>query len=364
MTTTKGAIWSRYAREHASPLLSVVIPVYNLAGDLGDCLDSIARQKRDDIEIVMVDGGSTDGSLTILTGRSAKDPRITVIPTARIGPGRARNLGAENATGEYIWFIDGDDVITADSIPAIADRLEVLRPDVLFIGYEDLHQDGTLTPGPGHKLMRRDAGALFSLADHPWATEFSMASWNKVVRREFFLSMPVRFLADWPHEDVPVSCLMLMKADKLSLLDQVCYRHTMQRPGSAMASSQRRRHFRLLSSYEMVLAAVADPAIPAAVRLAFFQRAIWHYSTILDTQAVRTSGRREGSYVAAADRRAFFARMHDDFLRFRPAGYRYPPGLRGVKYRLVRLNAYRTYTVLSEVNRLRVRPDLPSPSRA
>ena len=356
------ASWSRYVRDRYETLLTIVIPVYNLHSYLTPCLDSITQQKLEDIEIVVVDGASTDDSADILWRRAAQDPRITAICTGRIGPGRARNLGAELAMGEYIWFVDGDDAVAPDCLTAVADRLELLRPDVLLLDHEELHPSGRVEPGSGHRLVARDTAACFPVAEHPWVTEFSMASWNKVIRRGFFLSRPVQFVADWPHEDVPVSCQLLLDAAKLSLLNQVCYLHRRERPGSAMSEAGK-RHFNILDAYETVLTTVrsrfdaADPSVTPTVWLAFFQRAIWHYTTIFDTGSEGNSKFLARRSISAADRREFYRQMHRHFMSYAPPIYRYPNGFRGLKFRLIRMNAYWAYCALSPANKARVRAE-------
>jgi CDP-glycerol glycerophosphotransferase len=359
MGNVSSVTMSQYAEGQIRPLMSVVVPVYNLEDYLGRCLDSITQQKLDDIEIVVVDGQSTDGSANILDERRGKDPRFTIIYAGRIGPGRARNMGAEAATGEYLWFVDGDDIVSADCMTAIADRLEVTRPDVLFLGHDEIHPDGDVRPGPGHGLMTRETEACFTLAEQPWVTHFSMASWNKVIRREFFLSRPVLFLPDWPHEDVPVSCLLLLDASRLSILNQTCYRHVKDRDGSAMAEAGN-RHFRIFDSYELVLDRMearlksGDATITAAVRLALFHRAIWHYTTIFDSYRPGVNPLSGKSFIEWPRRREFFGKMHDHFVRYVPPVYEHPKGFRGIKFRLVKMNAYRAYSILDPANRLRV----------
>ena len=353
-------VWSRYVQQQIRPLISLVIPVYNLEDHLSSCLDSITRQKYDDIEVVVVDGKSNDKSGDILDKRSSDDHRLTVIYADRIGPGRARNMGAEHSMGEYIWFVDGDDVVSDDCLTAIADRLELTRPDVLFLGHEELQSDGNVRPGPGHALMARETELCFTLAEEPWVTEFSMASWNKIIRRDFFLSRPVLFLRDWPHEDVPVTCMLLLDASRLSMLNQICYRKTEDRAGSAMAEAGR-RHFRILDSYRIVLDEVerrvknGDPAITETVRLALFHRAIWHYTTIFDRSRRDASSLSTGGYIAASDRPEFFRGMHDHFLQYAPPTYEHPGGFRGIKFRLIKKNAHGTYSILDPLNKLRIK---------
>jgi CDP-glycerol glycerophosphotransferase len=340
-----------HAEGHPRPLISVIIPVYNVASYLTECLDSITRQRFKNVEIIAVDGASDDASGKILDERSQAEPRLAVFHADRIGPGRARNQGAHQATGEYIWFVDGDDVVPDGSLAAIADRIDASRPDLLFIDHEDVYPDGKSVPGSGHDLLGRAAAECFTLAEQPRMLELSMASWNKIIRREFFVSTHAAFLAEYPHEDIGVSCLLLLEARRLSILNQVCYRYRKDRAGSAMAAGAADRHFNIFRSYGLVLDQARDRAgdsdLTADVQSALFDRAIWHYTTIFDT----------GGLVRDDDRRQFFERMHRHFADYVPAGYHYVPGLRGLKYRLIAADAYRAYNLLDPMNKIRVKAE-------
>lgn len=350
---------SRRTQGKPEPLISIIIPVFNIEEYLTECLDSISQQSFDEIEIIAVDGGSKDASGRILDERKVKDTRLTVVHTDQIGPGRARNLGAARATGEYIWFVDGDDAISADCLSAIAKRIEVTRPDVMFIDYESVCPDGRTEPGYGHGLMCRPAPDSFALSEQLWVIELSMASWNKIIRREFFVAVSAAFASYYPHEDIPVSSLLMLRADRLSILNQVCYRYTKDRPGSVVNNGLARRHFQVFESYEAVLKQVQQQfgnsrVISEDVWQAFFRRAIWHYATILDSERPGVDRRDMIRLVPRRLRREFFALMHRDYLRYRPAGYRLTGGLRAVKFRLIEKNAYWAYSILEPVNKLRV----------
>jgi CDP-glycerol glycerophosphotransferase len=345
-----------------SPLISLIIPVYNIEDYLAECLDSITRQAFRDIEIIAVDGASTDSSGKILDERRQSEPRLAVVPSDEvIGPGRARNIGAKCATGEYLWFVDGDDVISDGSLARIAESIEATRPDVLFVDYDGIDSAGNVEPGHEHGLIRDAPSECFTLAEQPWAINLSMASWNKVIKREFFLSTGAEFSVDWPHEDVPVSCLILLDAGRINVLNRVCYRYRIARPGSATAAGKRKRHFNIFCSYGIVLddagkrASNGDPMITGQVQRALFRRAIWHYTTILDTGGAGIRHHDEGAFIAQQDRREFFEKMHWDFVRYKPPEYRNVRGARGIKFRLVEKNAYRAYCALEPANRLRVR---------
>jgi CDP-glycerol glycerophosphotransferase len=343
------AMGQQQAQGRPRPLISLIIPVYNVASYLTECLDSITGQAFENVEIIAVDGASEDASRKILDERSQTEPRLSVIHADKIGPGRARNEGVRHATGEYIWFVDGDDVVPDGSLAAIAGRIEAARPDLIFIDHQDVYPGGKSEPGSGHDLLGKETAECFTLAEHPWALELSMASWNKVIRRDFFLSTHATFPAECPHEDIPVSCLLLLEARKLSTLNQVCYRYRKLRPGSATDAGRADRHFNIFRSYGLVLDNAGkrngDGGLTEAVQFALFNRAIWHYTNIFDTVG----------WIARADRRKYFGQMHWHFVRYVPAGYRQVRGLRGLKYRLVAANAYRAYALLGTVNRLRLK---------
>ena len=114
-----------------SLLISIIIPVYNVAPYLHQCLDSIFEQEADNYEVICINDGSTDGSAAILDEYAAKYPNLKVQHVANGGTAKARNLGMELAQGEYIWFVDSDDWIQPGAILALINWMERKRPDVL-----------------------------------------------------------------------------------------------------------------------------------------------------------------------------------------------------------------------------------------
>jgi CDP-glycerol glycerophosphotransferase len=351
--------WHDSQGMHA-PLISIIVPTFNVEAYLPDCLESIRQQDFQGIEIIAVDGASEDATIKILEEAAGKDPRLTAYYLGRIGPGRARNEGVRHAMGEYIWFVDADDLIFAGALARIADRVETARPDILFIDYQAAYPNNKIEPGDGHDLMGRETPPYFTLAEQPWIADLNMVSWTKIIRREFYLSAKVNFWPDPPHEDIPVSCALLMEASRLSLLNQVCYSYTKYRAGSAMGSGSPRRHFNIFAPYEAVLKQAAekadrgDPRVTEEVRHAFFQRAIWHYTNIFDAGSSGNEPFRSGRLIASEDRREFFSRMHQFYVDFVPPGYQRPPGVRGIKFGLIQKNLYGAYHALAPVNRLRV----------
>jgi CDP-glycerol glycerophosphotransferase len=334
----------------AMPLISVVIPVHGVGDYLDRCLDSVLADPAVPIEVIAVDDASPDHSGAILAAR--RDPRLRVFRTraatdagSPLGPGAARELGAKEAAGDYVWFVDGDDELAEGALAAVAARLTAMAPDVLIVDFEQLHPDGTTSPSGGARYLAGPDGG--PLADHPALLHLSMTLWSKVFRREFLSGLAVSpgLAGPAPHEDVPVTAIALLSAGKIGVLNRVCYRYRRARRGSFL-SAVSDSHFTIFGSYEQVFHYISErsavpPPITPPVLAAVFERAIWHYTTVLPL-------------VPRRRRREFFGRASADFRRWRPGGFRFPPGPRGVKLRLVARGAYRTYRLLDPLNRLRV----------
>src|SRR5205085_2621470 len=183
-----------------------------------------------------------------------------------------------------------------------------------------------------------------TLADNPKLIHLTMTAWSKVFRREFLAGLGVPF-GTAPHEDVPVTAIALLTAQRIGVLNRVCYRYRRGRRGSFLAAPSD-RNFNISSAYDQVSSLVSErsavrPLITTPVRAALFERAMWHYTTLLPL-------------VPRRRRREFFREMAAGFRRWRPEGFSFPPGPRGVKLRLAAHDAYWAYLLLDPVNRLRL----------
>jgi CDP-glycerol glycerophosphotransferase len=343
----------------AAPGISVIVPVYGVAGYLPACLDSLLTGGDDlDLEVIAVDDASPDDSGKILDQRAAADPRLQVVHLDRNGgQGNARNLALSRARGDYVWFVDSDDTAADGALPAIADALAATKPDVLLVNWVSCYAGGRTEPNPYGSLLATVPPDGCTLDEQPQLINLTMTSWSKLFRREFLLGLGVGF-ASGIHEDIVVTCAALLSADIIGAVDQVCYCYLRDRPGSAMATTSHgqaavfdayHRVFELLTGR-----AAAGRPVSDAVQAAFFERAIWHYSTVLQTTGLGIGRVGRPGLVPRAERQQFFARMHADFQQYRPASYRHPAGPRGAKLRLIERGAYRTYSLLEPLNQARV----------
>jgi CDP-glycerol glycerophosphotransferase len=345
-----------------APGISVIIPVHNVAQYLPDCLDSVLAGDFD-VEVIAVDDASQDSSGALLDKRAAAHPRLRVVHLERnAGQGNARNLALSQATGEYVWFVDGDDSLADGALAAVTKALAptasgAAQPDVLLINWESCYPGGRTEPNPFAGLLSQVPAGGCTLAEQPQLINLTMTSWSKLFRRDFLRGLGVSF-AGGIHEDIALTCAALLAADVIAAVDQVCYRYRRDRPGSAMATTSLGQ-LAVFDSYRLVFDLIArrDAAgnpVSDAVRAAVFERAIWHYSTVLETTGPGVGPVGMRGLVPRSERHRFFRRMHEDFVRYRPAGYQHPAGARGAKMRLVERNAYWSYSLLEPLNQARV----------
>lgn len=125
--------------------VSLIIPIYNSQDYVARCLDSLLKQTLEDIEIVCVNDGSTDKSLEILEEYSKKYPKIKVYSKENGGCGSARNMGIDNAKGEYIEFVDSDDILEQDAVEKMYNQAKKYNSDLVVCGMHRIdEQNGKL----------------------------------------------------------------------------------------------------------------------------------------------------------------------------------------------------------------------------
>jgi len=327
-----------------APCLSVVVPVFAVEEYLSECLDSILVHSVPDLEVIAVEDCSPDRCGDILDEYAARDPRLQVVHLERNqGLGAVRNIGLDRATGDYVWFVDSDDRLPPGALPAVLDKLGRDRPDVLVTGFvrtypgERIEQDVNQP-----RLLRAAPSGVFGLSEYPALLETIMTAWNKVVRREFLLSLGTRFGGGY-YEDIAVTYPLLLTA-RLSVLEQVCYLYRKGRPGAILQEASP-RHFELYAEYERIFGFLDEhPEIPDSLVAAVFARTVRQAATVHATSGLVPAGRR----------REFFERLTGYFNDRRPASYAQPRGRRGIQYRMLAQGRYLPYTMLLGVNQARL----------
>lgn len=128
--------------------ISAIIPVYNVAAYLPECLDSVLSQSFSDLQVILIDDGSTDNSGVICDEYAAKDSRIIVIHQKNAGAAAAKNAGLRAATGKYLSFVDSDDYLEPDAYAHMVSLLESTKADVIQCAFRDVFPDKTVSHAP------------------------------------------------------------------------------------------------------------------------------------------------------------------------------------------------------------------------
>ncbi|MBB2909536.1 CDP-glycerol glycerophosphotransferase [Streptosporangium becharense] len=217
-------------------MLSVVVPFYNVADYIGECLASLAAQTLRDVEFVLVDDGSEDGSAAIAAEFAAGDPRFRILRQETMGPGPARNLGVRHARGTYLAFADSDDVVPERAYEALVGSLEETGSDIACGAVRRLTPDG-LVPSSLHVKLFRKPRQRTHITGYPDLTR-DRTVWNKVYRRSFWDERGLAFPAGL-YEDAPVAVAAHVLASGVDLLNEVVYHWRLRETGDASITQRR-----------------------------------------------------------------------------------------------------------------------------
>ena len=216
--------------------LSIVVPFFNTESYLRDTLASIARQSYEDLEVIMVNDGSTDGSAAIAAGFARADSRFTLVNQPNGGLSNARNTGASHATGEFLNFIDGDDLLPRYAYELMVNSLRTTRSDMVAGGV--LRYAST---GASESPMHTAAFATTALRSHVTkrtALIRDWTAWNKMYRRAFYEEAGLSFPEGILYEDAPVSVRAHVLSSSTDVLAPPIYYWRMREVG-ALSITQR-----------------------------------------------------------------------------------------------------------------------------
>ncbi len=233
------------------PKISVVIPVYNTVGYLPRCLETVLGQTHRDLEVVLINDGSSDGSTELCDAYGQRDARVKVIHQKNAGAAAAKNTGLDAATGDYIGFVDSDDWIALDMYAFLLQLLENAKADIAEIMLEVAHSDDhQMRSGAEHTRCFTGDDILVYYLEH---NEFAMGL--RLYRREIFTNL--RFDSGRMTEDVVAGFLALRKAGKLVASNRPMY-YYFSNPRGVSESPLRERDFDLLYAGDRLDELTAD----------------------------------------------------------------------------------------------------------
>lgn len=212
------------------PLISVVVPVYQVAAYLDPCVESIVAQTYRQLEIILVDDGSTDGSGALCDRWAKRDPRIRVIHQSNQGLSMARNAGIDAASGPLLAFVDSDDLLHPtcyEKLYRVMVEYGVPLVQCDFFPFENPQELPAPPDQPECTQMDRDT--VFR-----GITEELVVAWNKLYKTELFRQ--IRYPAGRRHEDEFAAHRLFWEAERLAWIHEPLYFYR-QRPGSITAGT-------------------------------------------------------------------------------------------------------------------------------
>ena len=205
--------------------VSVIIPIYNASEYLKETLSSLVNQTLQDIEIICVNDGSTDNSMDILLDFQTRDPRIRILNQQNQGAGAARNLGMSIATGEYISFLDADDIFKKDMLEKAYRKAIQSRADICVFGSNRFDQIANKTTRNDFTMRKNmlPNEEVFRCADIEGNVfqVFMGWAWDKLYRRRFIQTHELKFQQLRTTNDMFFVFAAFLKANKVCTLDEV-----------------------------------------------------------------------------------------------------------------------------------------------
>ena len=276
----------------SAPRVSIIVPVYNGATFIQTCLDSLLAQTLTDLEIIVVDDGSTDSTHAILSAYAIRDDRVLVLNQRNAGVSMARNLGLAYAHGDFVAFMDADDAAHPVMYEQLVLLAEACRLDIAVCNAWLVEEGGA---PPKRCIATLPDCGVQSGAD--WLVQqVSLRAlkhyiWCHLYRREFLVRQRVHFVSGLLHQDIVWTNQVMLGAERVAGVDRPLYLYR-QRPGSLSKPMNSTRRLAVARNYLRVVLLLdglaARAALSAAARAAVrFQAAdeglgIFHIARKLD----------------------------------------------------------------------------------
>lgn len=215
---------------------SIIVAIYNIQAYIDDCVNSIISQSYGNFELLLVNDGSTDGSLALLKEWASKDARIKVIDKPNGGLSSARNEGLKYASGDYVLFVDGDDWLAKDALLSAKDFVENHGDvDMLCFDYWAYYSDSD------KKLISYEAATgVHKGVDFFRNSVFKLTAWSKFYKRQFLSKIGLFFLEGRLHEDLSYTIPLCFCSERIGYINSPLYFYRQNRQGSIMNKVSRR----------------------------------------------------------------------------------------------------------------------------
>ena len=180
--------------------VSIIVPVYNTQAYLKECLDSLINQTLKEIEIIIINDGSTDNSINIIKEYEEKDNRIKLIDKENEGQSATRNKGLEQASGEYVAFVDSDDYIDLNMYENLYDSARKNKADLVICDYSNIKNGKILNEKvmklKNESIVLNDISVSYYILKYIRGYKHGHEVWNRLYRRDLLINNNIRFLVN------------------------------------------------------------------------------------------------------------------------------------------------------------------------
>ena len=225
--------------------LSIIVPVYGVEKYIDKCLNSLVKQSLKEIEIIVVNDGTTDNSQKIIDKYVKKYPdKIKSYIKENGGQGSARNYGLEKANGEYIGYVDSDDFVEKDMYKKLYNKAKENNYDIVVCGNYNVSED----------YQNKNIDAFINNYNTDLENIFfgKMAVWNKIYKRDILIKNKLEFKEKVWYEDLAFTLKAIMNSNTFAFIDEPLYDYLI-REGSTMNNSNVQRNLEILDAFNDIL---------------------------------------------------------------------------------------------------------------
>lgn len=265
------------------PEFSIIIPVYNTVHELPRCINSILEQKYQEFELILVDDGSSDGSGDLCDKYAYNDPRIISIHKENGGVSEARNTGVKASKGEYLLFVDSDDMW--NNVDALTDLNKIVQDnpgiDLICFGTEIIDENGKIEKIRKLELpedINSDKETV--IRNLIFTNQYFSAPYVKALRREYFINNNLFFTKGLLSEDIEWSFRVLVSCKDIKVYPKVFYKRIRRNEGSLTAAIGKDNIIAILDSIENGIILIEESGLNTNLKDLYFEYWAYQYAML------------------------------------------------------------------------------------
>lgn len=232
--------------------ISIIVPIYNVEKYIDKAMESIVNQTYKNLEIILINDESKDKSIKICEKYIKNDTRIKLVNQKNKGLSGARNTGLENATGDYIMFIDPDDTFELNACENLYKEIEKTNADYVIANYRNMDEDDTKWDKPAFDTNKYKKMQVSIKEPTKCFYVMNSGVWNKIFRKEFLDAIKVKFVEKTPAEDAIFTTYCFIKAQKVYYTPEIVYNYRLRESDSISSSCSKEYFLGINRAYKMI----------------------------------------------------------------------------------------------------------------